>query len=199
MGYTHGEKWTLEKIKNGILEVVEANELKRMPSRSEVDKYFGDYKLSNAISKRIGWYSLAKEMGLPLKESDTLFGKKHEEKAKEILVSLGYEVRKMPQNFPYDLLVDDCLKIDVKASKLYNGERGNFYSFNLEKQYSTCDLYLLFLIDEKETTKDILVLPSKFVSTNTQIGVGEKSSKYYRFSEKWEYIEQYTSFFGSIK
>lgn len=198
MGYTHGEKWDIDKIKSKVLEVVLANELNRMPSKSEVEEYFGDYKLANAITKRTGWYKLAKEMGLPLKNSDTYFGKKHEEKAKEYLVSLGYEVRRMPQNFPYDLLVDDCLKIDVKASRLYNGEHGNFYSFNLEKPYSTCDLYILFLLGENDVTKDILVVPSKFVATNTQIGVGEKTSKYYRFSKKWEYIEQYIGFIASV-
>lgn len=45
------ESWTYEKIKNQISFMVKEKDMNRMPSRSEVDTFFGDYKLSNAISK----------------------------------------------------------------------------------------------------------------------------------------------------
>ena len=52
MGYTHGTRWTDEIIKNKILEVVKFYNLDRMPTRSEVEVYFGDYSLSNAIDRK---------------------------------------------------------------------------------------------------------------------------------------------------
>ena len=51
MGYTHGKKWTKEEIEKSILKVVDEYELNRMPSRSEVESFFGDTSLTNAISR----------------------------------------------------------------------------------------------------------------------------------------------------
>ncbi len=199
MGYTHGTRWTDEIIKNKILEVVKFYNLDRMPTRSEVEVYFGDYSLSNAISRRKGgWYSLAKELEFPIKECETTFGKSHEQIVMENLISQGYEVRRMSQNFPYDLLVNDCVKVDVKASRLYRGKGGNFYSFNLEKPFCTCDIYILRLISEEGIEKDTLVIPSSHVSTNTQISVGETKSKYQKYSKRWDYVEMYFEFMDSV-
>lgn len=199
MGHTRGTQWSDEKIKGGIIEVVKKYKLDRMPSRKEIEQYYNDSKLTNAISKRKGYYQYAAELGLKIKQSDTYFGKSQERICAEQLKSLGYEVRQMPQNFPYDLLVNDCVKIDVKTARLYTGKLGNFYSFNLEKPYCTCDIYLLYLLeDDCETIKDIIVLPSKFVPTNTQISIGECTSKYYKYSGKWDYIQQYTEFYENV-
>ena len=198
MGYAHGTKWTDKLIKEKVLEVVSALELDRMPSRTECRNYFHNDALTNAISKRIGWYELANQLGLPIKESETYFGKKQEIDAQEQLISRGYEVRRMSQNFPYDLLVNDCLKIDVKASRLYRGINGNFYTFNLEKPFCTCDIYMLYLIGDDRMEKDVLIIPSAVVATNTQISVGESTSKYYKYSQKWDYISDYTDFLSSV-
>ena len=136
MGYTHGTRWTDEEITEKIIEIVKFSHLDRMPTRKEVERYCGDTSLTNAITRRKGgWYALAEKMRLPIKECETTFGKSHEKIIMERLVSMGYEVRRMPQNFPYDLLVNDSVKVDVKASRLYRGTGGSFYSFNLEKPF----------------------------------------------------------------
>lgn len=188
------DQWTKQKIIEEIKIMLKDTGMKRMPSSMEVSSYFGNYKLSNAISKRKLWKPLALELGLEEKESETAFGKSHEAKAMEQLICMGYEVEKMPQNFPYDLLINNSLKVDVKASRLYKGQCGNFYTFNIEKQYATCDLYILYLIGSQAETKNILVIPSKFVISNTQISVGENKSKYLKYSERWDYIQKYTEF-----
>ena len=119
MGYTHGTRWTDEEITEKIIEIVKFSHLDRMPTRKEVEQYCGDTSLTNAITRRKGgWYALAEKMRLPIKECETTFGKSHEKIIMERLVSMGYEVRRMPQNFPYDLLVNDSVKVDVKASRL---------------------------------------------------------------------------------
>lgn len=195
---TKREVWNKEKIKKGILEVIENTGLKRMPISSEVSNYFGDYKLSNAISKRKLWYPLADELGLEIKESETTVGKKAEQIAFETIISRGYEAERMPQNFPYDILVEDSVKVDVKKSSLYHGSCGNFYTFNLEKPYSTCDIYILYLKD-KDNRQKTIILPSKFVARNTQISIGESKSKYYEFEDKWNYLDEYVDFYRKVK
>ena len=195
MGHTHGTRWTDEAIKDGILEVMEGLELDRMPSRAEVEQYYKNSALCNAVGRRKGgWYGLAADMGLIVKNSDTYFGKRHEKIVAEKLLALGYEVEQMPQNFPYDLLVDGAVKIDVKVSRLYRGQHGSFYSFNLEKPYATCDIYILVTLEDDRSIKDFYVVPSKFVSHHSQIGMGENTSKYERFRQRWEYLQQYVDF-----
>ena len=199
MGYTHGTRWTDELIKEKILEVVRFKNMDRMPTHSEVEAYYGNCALTCAVSKRSGgWYALAKEMELRIKECETTFGKSHEKIIMERLITMGYEVRRMPQNFPYDLLVNDSVKVDVKASRLYKGSGGNFYSFNLEKPFCTCDIYVLRLIGDDNSEVDTLVVPSKQVATNTHISVGQKTSKYYRYSQRWDYIADYSAFMDSV-
>ena len=122
MGYTHGQRWDDSLIKKGVMEVVKICELGRMPSRTECIKFYGNHKLANAITRRNGgWYTLAKELGLAIKESETYLGKTQENVVCQMLAKRGFEVEKMPQTFPYDILVDNCVKIDVKASRLYKG------------------------------------------------------------------------------
>ncbi len=198
MGYTHGIKWDLVAIKEHIMGMVKSQGLDRMPSRSECEAFFGNTALTNAISKRIGWRRLAREMELPIKRSETAFGNSYEMVACNELSLRGFDVKKMPQNFPYDILVNGCVKVDVKASRLYKGNNGNFFSFNLEKPFCTCDIYLLYCINTDTAQVITLVVPSKFVAAQSQISVGEHNSKYYRFSNRFHYIKDYCEFMESV-
>ena len=58
------------------------------------------------------WESLSGKKFSSVKESETYFGKKHEQLVTEKLQSMGYKVIRMSQNFPYDLLVNNSIKID---------------------------------------------------------------------------------------
>lgn len=117
------------------------------------------------------------ELGLPIKDSKTYFGKSQESVAAEMLISRGHSVRHMSQNFPYDLLVDDAVKIDVKASHLYKGTAGDFYTFNIEKQFATCDIYLLFTLSDDNSEREVYIVPSVFVIAQTQLSIGKDTSK----------------------
>lgn len=198
MGYSHGTHWTDELIKEKVLEVIEALNLDRMPSRKECENYFRDSSLANAITRRCGWYNLARELGIEVKDSETQFGKSYETRASEMLLSMGFEVRRMSQNFPYDLLVDDCIKVDVKASRLYKGKMGNFYSFNLEKSFATCDFFLLLAVNDDGTIQRKMVVPSKYVIANNQISVGEHKSKYHQFTDRFDLIETASEFWQNL-
>lgn len=197
MGYTKGIRWTDDLIKERVLEVKTALSLDRMPSRSECVHYFHNESLVNAISRRKKWYQLASELGLKVKDSETYFGKSQEANTAEMLVSLGFSVRKMPQNFPYDLLVDDCVKVDVKASHLYHGPNGDFYTFNLDKQFATCDIYILFALGD-DCEQRTFVVPSKFVIAQTQISMGVLKSKYHKFENRWDFISSLSDFWSEV-
>lgn len=198
MGYAHGTQWTEDLVKQKVLEVMEALKLDRMPSRSECESYFHGTGLTNAISRRYGWYNLAEKLGISVKDSQSRFGKSYETLATEMLQAMGFEVRRMSQNFPYDLLVDNCVKIDVKASRLYRGKQGNFYSYNLEKPFATCDFFILLAVNDDDTINRKMVVPSNQVIANNQISVGEHRSKYHRFTDRFDLIELMSAFWSDL-
>lgn len=199
MGHTHGFRWTDEEIKRSVREVVSALELDRMPSRFECVGYFGNNALACKIAKRPGgWYALAAEMNLPTKDSATKTGKTHEYLVCEMLGKRGFEIEKMPQNFPYDILANGGVKIDVKASHLYRGPQGDFYAFNLEKKRATCDIYILVTLSDENEIADVFVVPSVCVVSNTQISIGKERSKYHKFRDKWEYVAAFAGFLERV-
>ena len=192
-------KWTDELIKEKILEAKEGLELDRMPSRKEVVDFFRSESLANAVSKRQGgWHGLAEELGLDIKESESYFGKRNELAAADMLRERGFEVRRMPHTFPYDLLLNDCVKVDVKSGHLYKGPNGSFYSFNLEKSYATCDFYILFTINEDNTIGRKMIVPSNAVIANKQISVGVERSKYHKYTDRWDLLDNAAEFWDKI-
>ena len=198
MGYSHGKQWTDEKIFKSVDEIINWYGLDRMPSKSEVEKYCNDTSLSNAISKRWGFYGLAKILGLEVKQSETKFGKMYEEIVMDKLVDIGFKVERMSVRFPYDLFINKSIKVDVKVSRIYKGPSGDFYTFNIEKPFATCDIFvLLCLCDEDEITREYIV-PSVFVPENTQISIGNKNSKYSRFLNRWDYFDIYNNFTNQL-
>lgn len=193
MGYVSGIRWSEQKIKEEIYKVMNVLDIKRMPSKSEIEKITGDSKLTNAIRRNGGFYNTANRLGLEIKESETKLGTKGEYYIKELLEKKGYKVEKMGVKHPYDLLINSNVKIDVKTAKIYRDPRGTeFYTFNLEKKNPTCDIYILLKLEEKK----IYIIPSKFVK-QTQISMGAKS-KYDKYENQWDYIESYDSFYKSV-
>lgn len=196
MGYTHGEKWTHDKIKKEILSVMKSLEIDRMPTRNEIRSVLTNDKLTNKISKTLGYYGWAKELEIDVKENDTYTGKQSEKYVIELLNSLGYKAEQMLQNFPYDILVNDVCKIDVKFSHLYKGPVGNFYSFALRKDKPTCDFYILVAEDPNQVKK-IYVVPSAKV-IQKQIGIGQHKSIYEKYKNRFDLIESYISFYSKL-
>lgn len=183
------QSWTEEKIKEQILLCINGLGLHRMPSKKEVDTYFGNYALSNKITKGKGFYGWAKELQLPPKRSDTLTGKAGEAIAKAYLEQNGFLVEQMSMRHPYDFLVNGVVKVDVKYSRLYQTGKWGFYSFRLEKKYPTCDVYLL-ISDSPKGEHTFFVVPSKDVM-QTQISIGEYMSSYHRYINRLDILTQY--------
>lgn len=137
---------------------------------------------------------MAKDLGLPIKESETAFGKSYEIKIARVLEEMGHSVKRMSQNFPYDLLIDEFVKADVKASHLYQGPKGNFYTFRTGKEYATCDIYILVTLDDKNEILRTYVVPSSSVMNKKQISIGEINSIYHQYKDRWDFIDEYGNF-----
>lgn len=189
--------WTEQKILDGIMEVVNGLGLDRAPSFKEIREYYHSSSLTCAISKRKGIYEYAKMLNLEVKRSETGLGKAAELDVVNKLIEKGHATIRMPQNFPYDILVDNAVKVDSKVSHLYHGKNGNFYTFNLEKPFCTCDIYVLTAIGENGDST-YYVVPSCRVPSNTQISIGEHTSIYHQYQDRWDYIARYSDFMRGV-
>lgn len=196
MGHTHGIKWTDEKVKKEILKVKETLCLDRMPTRNEIIQVTNSNALPSKITKTKGYYGWAKELNLKIKNSETTFGKEQEIYLKNKLENMGYSVYKMAQNYSYDLLVNDNIRIDVKASRLYKGKNGSYYTFNLYKKYATCDLYVCLCYSEEKKLDKTLIIPAHKLKI-TQLSVGKKSS-YDKYKDRYDLINTYDSFYQEV-
>lgn len=194
MGYTTGTQWTIDKIKAEILEVMKALNIERMPTSVEIKRVTKDSRLNNAIRRYGGYLFWSMKMGIQQSECTTRTGLEGELLIKDILEGKGYKVDKMSVKHPYDLLVNGNIKIDVKVSHKYKGKYGQYYTFNLEKSNPTCDLYIMICIYSEK--KELLIIPSKFLH-QTQISISD-NSKYNIYKDRWDYIDQYNSFYKSV-
>lgn len=198
MGYTYGRRWSDEMIENEILKVKEGLNLDHFPTHSEMNDYTGNRALSLAISRHGGTVKWAEKMKLQLKESETVFGDKYEIYAiDDILNNTGFSSIQTNSRHAYDILVNKCVKIDVKASmkNILRSNNAEYYTFNLEKKEPTCDIFILYCIDDNMKIQKTIIIPSVLTVGKTQIGIGAKNSKWDRYINQWKYIEEYNNFF----
>jgi hypothetical protein len=199
MGYTHGKQWTEDKIKKAVFEVVDKLGLDRMPSVSEIDIHYGNTSLSNKLSKGGGIYHYANIYGLEIKNSDTAFGIKYEKYVRDILIKKGHDAELTSPRFPYDVLVNKRVKVDVKAGRIVKTGNVDYYTFNLEKQKQTCDLYIVVTLSKNDSINKIYVMPASIMSGKTQLSMGVKSSRYDKYIDRWDLIETIDNAFESIE
>ena len=199
MGYAHGKQYTPEEIKEAVFEVVAQLGLDRMPSKSEIEEYYGDMSLTNKISRSGGFYHLANIYGLEVKKSESYFGIKHEQLIREMLIARGFDAELTPTRAPYDILVDGRVKIDVKAGRIVKTNGCGYYTFNLEKIMQTCDVYVVVTLNSDDTINKIYVIPASIMTGKTQLSIGIAKSKYERFVDRWDYIETLDEVFGDIE
>lgn len=195
MGYTHGKQWDIDIIKEEVLNLSIDGV---MPSFKEMDVATGSKALSCAVSKHGGYKYFADLLGLKIKNSETSLGRDYEIFCLfEIENRLGYIVDHMSMRHPYDLLVENVVKIDVKASHLVNNKNGVYFTFNLGKKAPTCDIYICCCIDNDEVKK-IYVIPSVVIAGKSQLSIGYKNSVYDNFLDQWHYVKDYAEFFKRI-
>lgn len=188
-------KWNEYKIEKEIRNTMKFLNIDRMPTVSEMKVATRSYGLGLKVTRNGGTNYWADKLGLELKNSETKFGNEWEIKMKEGLERRGYMVEKMSTKHPYDLLVNNNIKIDVKASRYYHKDNFKFHSFNLEKKYHNCDIFIFVgLADEADDIEKILIIPSKYLMGKKQLSVG-LTSKYDKYQDRWDYLEKYSDFY----
>lgn len=191
--------WNDELIESSLRKIVNGLGINRMPSASEIREYTSDHRIVCAIGKNGGFRYWADKLNLNMKSCDSLNGWLYEDMIQLDLESRGYSVERMKTRYPYDMLVNDSIKVDVKGSKKYMGKAGNFYSFNLEKNCATCDIFILCLVGSRDDVEKILIVPASAVQHNTQISIGEITSKYMKYVDRFDILDKYSEFFNGFK
>ena len=196
MGYAHGIKWDDALIENGIIAVMNKSKIKTFPTHKQMDELTGSMALSNAVSKHGGTHYWAKKLGLDTKPCESKFGEEYELKVMDYIKHFGYRCEKTPVRYPYDLLVENNIKVDIKCSNLYHGKQGEFYTFNLEKTMPTCDIFVCICLTG--ALPRTYVIPSSVLSGKTQLSIGKETSIYDKYISQWVYFRKFNEFYKKI-
>lgn len=192
MGYSHGQKWSFEKIRDEIMRISADTGI--MPSFRKMYLETGNHGLSNAVSKHGGYKVIAEKLGLRMGKCETNFGRNYEITCLNKIEKLfALDCEQMTVTHPYDLLVSGAVKIDVKAAKKTKVRDSFIYSFNLEKRAQTCDIYVCYCTDNNRIAKTY-VIPAVVLSGKCQLAVGINHSIYDKYIDQWHYIADYAEF-----
>lgn len=194
MGYARGIQWTDELIAAEIMRVANQFDPPRMPSNEEAKAMTGSHALSNAISKHGGYKYWAKRLGLEQKYSETKLGKKGERHIAEILHQKGYEVELTSARYPYDILVDGCVKVDVKTANTSYADGFPLHSYRLAKGQQTCDFYIFYEAD----TGRVYVVPSCKLYRQVQVGMGIDSKAYRKYLNAYHLLAETSDMYRAM-
>jgi hypothetical protein len=191
----YGKVWTEERVINEILNCMNILDIDRMPTSVEL-KALGRNDLHLKISRTRTYSGWAEYLNIKRKESCSLDGQNNEIYIASFLESLGHSVEKMSTKHPYDLLVDNTIKIDVKTSNPYMLKGSRVHTFGLTKDRPTCDIYICIAFDEKGSIERTMVIPSHYLQIVT-LCIGA-NSKYNRFIGRYDYIKLYSEFYRGV-
>lgn len=187
-----------QEISEAIREIIKELRVNRMPTALEVEQSSYGHRLHNSITRTYGYREWAHKLRLNLKESETGMGLSYEEMVIELLRKKGYKVKAMTTNHPFDILVDNSIKIDVKTANphILNSSKSRVHTFGLGKRYGSCDLYICLAIDENEKIEKTLIIPSHHLH-NVTLSVG-RNSKYDIYNNRFDLIDKYGDFFKKV-
>lgn len=193
--------WTRELVKEEIKRVMDFYQIDRMPSLAECDEFTGNASLTNRITREGGFYKIAEEMGLEVKQSETGLGYQFEIFAAEMIREMFDDttVEMTPTRFPYDLLVDGRVKVDVKTARRSKVRDSDVYSFGLAKKQPTCDLYIAFCITDDKVVEKAYVIPAHVMTGKSQLCLGIKASKYDIYLDRFDLIKKMSEMMKSLE
>jgi hypothetical protein len=191
----YGKVWTEEKVKSELLICMSALQIDRMPTADEL-RTLGRNDLHIKISRTRKYSGWAEYLGLSRKNSETLMGQSYEQMIFDRLRDCGHEVERMSTKHPYDLLVNGTVKVDVKTGSAYIMRGSRVHSFAINKKEPTCDIYIVMALSELGGIERSFIIPSHHLKV-ISLCIGA-DSKYNRFINRWDYIDQYTDFFKRV-
>lgn len=190
--------WNDQKIESTLKEVMKKARITTFPSRTLMREITKSHALGVAVSRSGGTKRWAEKLGVETKTCESKLGYEYECECLSYLTSaFGYNCEFTMARYPYDILVNGNIKVDVKSSNLYRGPQGNFYTFNLEKEKPTCDIFVCYCIDDGKTEK-VYVIPSCVLSGHTQLSIGQIKSKYDKYIDRWDVFPRYDDFYNKM-
>ena len=190
--------WTEQMIVDEIQAAIRAMNIDRMPSRSEIELLYGDTSLTNKICKTGGFYFWAKRLGLEIKTSDTKCGYEVENMIAKMIESMGHECTLTSNRHPYDILVDKCVKVDVKAARKTKAREYDVFSFRIAKMQQTCDVYIAVCLGDQSSIEKIYVIPAHIMTGKKQLCVGVQHSKYDSYIDRWDLLDKIIAAFEQL-
>ena len=188
------KKWTEEMIAEGITRIANCYHPKRMPTNREVILYEGNHKLANAIQKNGGYEYWAKRLGLEQHYSETILGTFGENYIANTLALMGFAVETTSTKHPYDLLIDGCVKVDVKTANTSYVRGCPIHAYRLAKRQQTCDFYIFYEAD----TERVYVVPSHRCNGQTQVEMGEDSKLYSKYLGAYHLLAETSDLYQSM-
>lgn len=179
------QRWTdakLEKVIRGI-----ARDLGHFPSTSELYA-MGRSDVANRISKSGGFRHWSAVIGIPRVMSDSDKGWAGETAASKRLEELGFAVTaREGVKCPYDLLVDDILRVDVKTASYCEYGRSTGWFYRIGKQPQS-DMILLWQLD----TQDFYAIPW-YLCPFTNVTLSKNGGKYVAYRNNADVIKSMVS------
>lgn len=172
-------------IERELLKVI--TDTGRFPSSASL-RQTGQCRLASVVASTKGFFGWAEYLGVPRNHSDSDTGWEGERKVKAILEEKGFKAtRTEATNAPYDLLVNDRVRVDVKTARqvAYQQVAGNGWAawhYRIGKRVPA-DVVILYQAD----TKACYVLPWWEVG-HTNITISANSAKYARFKQAFHLI-----------
>lgn len=182
-------KWTDELIESELKKCIDVLKIDRMPTAAELID-IGRNDLHCKIGRTKTYSGWAEKLGLKLKSSDTTKGNQYEfHVLKKIKELSGYQlsIEKMTTKHPYDLLINGCVKVDVKVGKAhYHFDNARAHTFRLSKKHATCDIYVCVALDENDQVENYFIIPAAHVPMVT-LNMGSES-KYNKYKNNWNFL-----------
>ena len=183
--------WTEDLIEEKILEVVDFHGYNRMPTKNEIEDYYSNGALTAKICKTGGFEAWANKLKLSQKPCNSMLAVRYEKHTKKVLEEKGFSCELTSTNHPYDVLVNNSIKIDVKVSNPVDINGSKAYTFSLKKKQPTCDLYILYCLDDDKEIVKTYVIPAPVLTGQSQLSVGINESKYDPYLDNWNLVKLY--------
>ena len=196
MGYTHGMKWNENTIRIEIKKTMDMLNIEHMPSRTEMKSALLNDALANKIARTGGFPFWANKLNIEEKESETRLGQSYEVKAMGLIEEKGFKIDRMTTKYPFDLLVNNNIKVDVKVGKPGDIRGSRVHTFRTAKKYATCDLYMIFALKEDEEIERLFIIPGSELKVVT-LCIGRKS-KYDKYINRWDLLKKYDNFYNNL-
>lgn len=172
--------WTDDLLERQLVGIIAGSGV--MPTAKSLRDY-GRNDIACQLSRRGGFLAWADRLGVKRSLSDSDTGWKGEKELFDLLISKGFSVvRPNGVKSPFDLLVNDVLRIDVKSAEYveYGASKGWFYRIGKIPQ---ADVIALYKLD----TGDCYFLPWQ-ICPKTNVTISRGGGRYKSFLNRYDLL-----------